>query len=446
MAPSSAPQRPIDRALTLAAAQEPASALRYALPVLQLDSTAALPLFVVGHSLAALGRRELAARALKAAGRRAIDISSLPLAVASAAELRTLGEEVASLLDAMATAFGRGSPRLRDRRLGPPELPGVLADFAPLDEAVSEEELERQAGELLTAAEAALDAGSEEAAKTPLSPQPLFSSLTPESLREMIAIFEVQVLAAGATLVQEGTVGAEAFIVARGELDVQRQAPRDGDPPLHLARLGAGSLVGEMALLSRAPRAATVVTVRPSVILVGHKAALDGVVARVPQVGQQFAEHCKRRMVDNLVRTSALFRAASPAERPSLVERFGVRTFEPGESLIKQGQNSEGLHLIASGEVSIVHQDQDDRTLLTKLGPGDVAGEVALLLRRPAIADAIAQHPTVTLFLPADRLFDLLRAHPKVFADLYELAVQRDQETASVAREEATQGEDFVFI
>jgi cAMP-dependent protein kinase regulator len=151
-------------------------------------------------------------------------------------------------------------------------------------------------------------------------------------------------------------------------------------------------------------------------------------------------------MLDNLVRASPLFRAATPAERPSLVERFGIRTFEPGEKLATQGQPSEGLFLLASGEVTIVHREGDERTLVTKLGVGDVVGEVALILRRPAIADAVAQHPTITLFLPGERFLDLVHAHPKVFADLYAIAVKRDQEIASIAGEEATEGEDFVLV
>jgi hypothetical protein len=39
-----------------------------------------------------------------------------------------------------------------------------------------------------------------------------------------------------------------------------------------------------------------------------------------------------------------------------------------------------------------------------------------------------------------------VRDLPKVFADLYELAVRRDLETESIAREEATETEDFVIV
>ena len=57
----------------------------------------------------------------------------------------------------------------------------------------------------------------------------------------------------------------------------------DGDKLL-LARLTGGSLFGEMALLSRAPRAASVVARRPSILLVGRKDALDAVAERESEV------------------------------------------------------------------------------------------------------------------------------------------------------------------
>jgi cAMP-dependent protein kinase regulator len=94
----------------------------------------------------------------------------------------------------------------------------------------------------------------------------------------------------------------------------------------------------------------------------------------------------------------------------------------------------------------VLHHDGTEPTLVAKLGPGEVVGEVALILRRPAITDVVAHHPTVTLFLQRDRFLGLARAHPKIFVELYELAVHRDQETASAASAEAAETEDFVLV
>ena len=138
--------------------------------------------------------------------------------------------------------------------------------------------------------------------------------------------------------------------------------------------------------------------------------------------------------------------AVKPAARPALVDRFITRTYEDGELLISQGQASDGLHLIASGEVVVMHDDGEDRTLLAKLGVGEVVGEVALVLRRPSTANVMAACPTVTLHLPRDRFLELIKEHPAILAELYELAVKRDEETTSVVAQEAAEADDFGLL
>src|SRR5205814_7550241 len=59
-----------------------------------------------------------------------------------------------------------------------------------------------------------------------ISPLPLFSSLEKEGLRAMIAAFEMITVSQGHHVIRQGEEGAEAYIVARGELEVIRD-PRE---------------------------------------------------------------------------------------------------------------------------------------------------------------------------------------------------------------------------
>lgn len=437
---------PVDLALTFAEASEYEPALRYAAALLEAEPRAALRLFISAWMLGALGDRDSAKRGLEVAVELAVDAGNLPLSVAAARKLREYGGDDGAALTSIARAFAKGSKRLLEKRGAPPNLPGVVADFAALPDTLQGKALlERAAGIV----QSAIDRFSAERAGTTPSqvpPQVLFSSLDAAGLLAMIEILDVRLVANGTVLVEEGSTGDEAFFVARGELDVRKAAAKPGSPPLALARLGSGALFGEMALLSRAPRTASVVAAVPSVVLVAKKADLDHVVEKAPSVGREFAEFCRRRMLENLMRTNFILRAAHPAERPALIERFAIRTFEAGDRIVTQGSQPEGLHLIALGEVAVVHQDKTDGTILARLGPGEVVGEVALVLRRPAIADVVAHHPTVTLFLPRERLMEVVKSHPKVFVDLYELAVKRDEETTHMAGEEATEPEEFVIV
>jgi CRP-like cAMP-binding protein len=436
-------ESPVDRALALALANEKDTALRWATAIVAADPAMASGLLLTGRLLADLGRLEGAREALEVCVARAIDSGQLPLAVAACSDLRTLGADASKHFDAIADAFASGSSRLGEGGGLPPKLPAA-DDFHPLASVLTGPALLGKATEVVHGARRALEeAVATRSAPPTIAPQPLFSSITREGLRAMIEVFEVSTVPQGTIVIEEGTGGAEAYIVARGELEVKRTV--DG-ASLLLARLTGGALFGEMALLSRAPRAASVVACRPSIILVGRKDALDAVAEREPEVAIELASHCRRRMVQNLVRTSPILSAVRAEERPALVERFETRVYEKGEKLISEGSNATGLHLIASGEVAVIRDEGNEPFVLATLGPGDIVGEVALVLRRPSSADVVAVHPTVTLHLATEKFMSLIREHPTILAELYDLAVKRDDETRSIVAQEATNADEYVLI
>jgi len=431
----------LDRALEAWAGEKYAVGLRAALPVLEAQPADALALFTCAYLGAKLGKPAAFADGLRAAAERAIDLGNLPLAVAACGFARELGVDGAALYDAAAVAYARGSARLK--RQAPPALPTPGPSLKPLPDSLKDAELEARAQKAVrTSAEHLLTLPG---GGGPLPAAPLFSGLDQAALRAFLEIFEPKLYASGKRVVEEGSTGTEAFVVARGELDVTRHAMNSSI--VHLARLGSGALVGEMALLSRAPRAATVTATGPALLLIARKTELDQAVAKSPALGREFAEHCRRRMLDNLIKTSPILRSVNPGERADLVQRFAIRTFEPGDRVITQGRSADGLFLVASGEVGIVHKEPNgESTVIARLGPGEVLGEVALVLRRPANASVIAQHPTVTLLLPRERFLEAVRAHPQVFVDLYELATRRDEETASVAGLETVDLDESILV
>jgi cAMP-dependent protein kinase regulator len=439
-----AAESPIDRALALALANEKDTALRWAAAAVAADPAMPSGLLLAGRLLADLGRVESAREALEICLARAIDTSQLPVAVAACSDLRALGVDPAKNFDDIAGAFAADSPRLGEGHQIPPRL-HVGDDVRPLASVLSGPALLGKATEIVHAARRALEQDlAEREAPPAITPQPLFSSIRTAGLRAMIEVFEVTTVPQGTVVIEEGTVGAEAYIVARGELEVRRSV--EGADPMVLARLTGGALFGEMALLSRAPRAASVVACRPSILLKGSKDALDAVAEHEPEVGIELAAHCRRRMVQNLVRTSPILSAVPPEERPALVERFQTRVYEKGDKLVSEGENPAGLHLIASGEVTIIKTEAGEPFVIAKLGPGDIVGEVALVFRRTASADVVAVHPTITLFLQSEQFLSLIKEHPAILAVLYELAVKRDAETESAVVQESTSAEDYLLV
>ena len=422
---------PLDRALALLLAGEREAALRWSAAVVQQDASVPSALILTCRLLADAGRTEAAASGFELGVKRAIDTGNLPLAVAAVGDLSALGRDVERHLDEIAGAFCLGSPRLSDDATPPPPPLPSDATFEPLSSFLSGPALLSKATEIIHAASTEYE--SREGSAAPLvSRLSLFSALEKEGLRALIGCFEMITVPAGKAVISEGEEGAEAYIVARGELEVRRKDEADGRT-ITLARLTNGALFGEMALLSRAPRAASVVANRPSILLVARRDALEAVAEKRPDVGVELAAHCRRRMVANLVRTSKLLLSVAAKERPALVERFETKVFEKGDKLIVDGKDTSGLHLIASGEVAVIgREDNGENFVIATLGVGETVGEVALVLRRKANADVVAVHPTVTLHLPREDFLGLIRDHTAILAGLYLCAVERDDETASV--------------
>lgn len=438
---------PIDRALALLLADEAEAALRWSVAMVERDPSMPSALVITCRLLSQMGRNEAAREGFELAVRRAIDAGNLPLAIAAIGDLRALGADVTEPLDLVADAFCEGSARLQEGAMPPPPLPHVEG-FQPLSSFLTGPALTSKATQIVHAATSAYEAAS--GAELPMvAPLPLFSALSKDALRELVAAFEMITVPAGHVVIEEGEEGSEAYIVARGELEVSRRASEEdgGRPPMTLARLSSGALFGEMALLSRAPRAASVIASRPSILLVATREALETVAQKRAEVGVELAAHCRRRMVANLARISPVLVSVPAQERAMLVERFETKIFEKGDKLVSEGEDSQGLHLVASGEVAVVAHEGGEPVVLAELRAGDTVGEVALVLRRRANANVIAVHPTVTLFLPRDEFLSLVQDHPAILHGLYMTAVRRDDETTlALDSAPAAVADDYVLL
>jgi CRP-like cAMP-binding protein len=109
---------------------------------------------------------------------------------------------------------------------------------------------------------------------------PLFAGCTKAELRQLAAIADELDLREGTVLTRQGRTAHEFFVLIEGTVRVTK----DGRT---LANLGAGDWLGEIALLTKAPRTATVTATSPVRTLVIVDRDFRRVVSEMPSIAMK---------------------------------------------------------------------------------------------------------------------------------------------------------------
>ena len=319
---------------------------------------------------------------------------------------------------------------------------------APLDQLILAERFVSEPA--AQAAEITLD----ETPPDPLAPQPLRTrSMSPLSSPLLGAMDNavLQVLiehavherrAAGEVIFRQGDPGDRLFVILRGEVNVLREV---GEPePRRLATLRAGSFFGEMALLTAEPRNATVVAVEECELLAVARPHVQRLIDTDREVLRTLLRFFRARLVGTLVQTAPLFRGLSLLERRNLVARFRLREIQPGTTVIREGQPSDGLCIVLAGRLGVTHRSDGEERAIAKLGGGDIFGEMSLLTGGPAVATIRSETKVWALALPRRDFEQAITARPQMRAMLDRLAQERRQKNDAIRRGEATYSEGRV--
>ena len=109
---------------------------------------------------------------------------------------------------------------------------------------------------------------------------PLFATCSTKDLQKIAKASDEIAVKAGTTLVDQGQQGREAFIVVDGTAAVKRNGRK-------ITTLGPGAVIGELSLLDRGPRTATVTADTDMTVLVIDQRNFAGVIDQVPALAHK---------------------------------------------------------------------------------------------------------------------------------------------------------------
>lgn len=118
---------------------------------------------------------------------------------------------------------------------------------------------------------------------------PLFARLSKRELEQVAALADEVEIPSGTSIIRQGDRGREFVVLLEGEADVERGGEK-------LRTLAAGDFLGEIALVARVPRTATVTTTTPVKALVITDQGFRSLMASTPAIQVKILEAFAERV------------------------------------------------------------------------------------------------------------------------------------------------------
>jgi CRP-like cAMP-binding protein len=181
-------------------------------------------------------------------------------------------------------------------------------------------------------------------------------------------------------VIREGDQGDSLFVVAQGEVSVQKETASGRDD--EVARLGPLEAFGEIALLRRVPRTRSVVARKRTLLL---EISRDDFQQHL--VGQVGAEQIEATLKKEAFLARLEF---TSSWSPHALRRFSELATEcsiaAGKCFLKKGHDNRFFYLVYEGAL----EAREGKKRLSKLSIGDFFGEISLLQNSIITADVYA--------------------------------------------------------
>jgi CRP-like cAMP-binding protein/Zn-dependent protease len=222
---------------------------------------------------------------------------------------------------------------------------------------------------------------------------PVFEDLGEDLLSDLAGRVRLRGYPAGKPVFRQGDRPEAFYVVRRGTLVVVEEDAEAGGGRV-LRTLGRGESFGELGLVDRAPRSATVRPVEDAQLFVVDGSTFDRLLApaiEVPEFSPTLQAAAELRRVE-------AFTSLGADDLATVVSHGGWINAAPGETIIRQGEEGEAFYGLVSGQVEVVRDGEP----LGALRAGAHFGEIALLTDAPRTASVIARTPARLFRLDRD--------------------------------------------
>ena len=218
----------------------------------------------------------------------------------------------------------------------------------------------------------------------------LFQHLNETQNKQVLDVMKKQPVKAGDVIIKEGDEGDWFYVVDDGEYTVSIK----GAEILKYSTAGGNNpCFGELALMYSKPRAATVKADKAGMLWAMDRKSFRAILMKSSSIS-----------LTRTLRSVDILKSLSVGQLQRLQDLLSEVTFRTGDTILKQGEVSSNMYVLAEGKVKVVKDNKE----MMELSPGAYFGERALLNDEPRAANVIAASAVKALYISKDAFEEVL--------------------------------------
>jgi CRP-like cAMP-binding protein/Fe-S-cluster-containing hydrogenase component 2/thioredoxin reductase len=251
----------------------------------------------------------------------------------------------------------------------------------------------------------------------------ILHGLSPLQMREFLLDSDVRAFRDGETIFEKNAVGSSLFGVAQGKALVEVD-PKD---PRITAPIAAGSIFGEVGLISGRPRGATIRAGADTLVIEIPRTAALKLMAQVPEARETVNRITTERQVLQIFKSGL-----TSADVADVIAGAVVMDVKAGEPIMTEGELNDDLFIIRSGSMVVEKSVGGKSVFLSYVPAGSYQGEMALIDGGPRSATVKAAIRSQVLRLAGEPFRQLLARKPDLLKRMREEVAARRKVNAFV--------------
>ncbi|GAB9462712.1 hypothetical protein Gpo141_00000199 [Globisporangium polare] len=198
-----------------------------------------------------------------------------------------------------------------------------------------------------------------------------------------------------------------------------------------LKRMSIGSYFGEISLLFKIPRIASITAVEDSLLVYIDRATFCNFLKMVPVASLVLLEHVRMHFLDNLIKQGCPFlNAIPPIKLQELSSISELTEHQTGATIISRHEKRTAFYILLRGEVQMVYEDEspdvvgaevaaykENRSEVVLVRPGGYFGQEALILRGGSSVHVKCTDHCLTLKLSLSAFEEFFMTLPEVYSE-----------------------------